>query len=223
MTLLDIRYGNTDRNQDNILNKEGKLIPIDHGECFPTEFDRYRPDWTVWKMAEIPYLTEMVEYVKTLDVDKDLEILRTNGIELGGRAVFVFRVQHMVLKLSVLGGNVPKDIGHLLTHPLRGGTSESLGTLFHKCMTHNPTDAFCSGLERNVYYAGKSRALVLVLPQRRRRYSMLSLRHKDLLLLLRIFLLPVQWVNKDIRVSGEVFVSQLKKVRQELQLGTGGN
>lgn len=37
MTLLDIRYGNTDRNQDNILNKEGKLIPIDHGECFPTE------------------------------------------------------------------------------------------------------------------------------------------------------------------------------------------
>lgn len=74
-------------------------------------------------MAEIPYLTEMVEYVKTLDVDKDLEILRTNGIELGGRAVFVFRVQHMVLKLGVLGGNVPKDIGHLLTHPLSGGTS----------------------------------------------------------------------------------------------------
>ena len=37
MTLLDIRYGNTDRNQDNILNKEGKLIPIDHGGCFPTE------------------------------------------------------------------------------------------------------------------------------------------------------------------------------------------
>ena len=91
-------------------------------------------------MAEIPYLTEMVEYVKTLDVDKDLEILRTNGIELGGRAVFVFRVQHMVLKLGVLGGNVPKDIGHLLTHPLSGGTSESLGTLFHKCMTRNPTD-----------------------------------------------------------------------------------
>lgn len=37
MTLLDIRYGNTDRNQDNILNKGGKLIPIDHGECFPKE------------------------------------------------------------------------------------------------------------------------------------------------------------------------------------------
>ncbi|CAN6883022.1 unnamed protein product [Brassica oleracea var. botrytis] len=197
MTLLDIRYGNTDRNQDNILNKEGKLIPIDHGECFPTE---------------------------TLDVDKDLEILRTNGIELGGRAVFVFRVQHIVLKLGVLGGNVPKYIGHLLTNPLSGGTSESLGTLFHKCMTRNPTDVTLimdSLHDRNVYDAGKSRALVLVLPQRSRRTSMLSLRH--------VFskTLPVHWVNKDILVSGEVrcgnFVSQLKQVRQELQLGTGGN
>ncbi|KAF3610629.1 hypothetical protein DY000_02044198 [Brassica cretica] len=46
----------------------------------------------------------------------------------------------MVLKLGVLGGNVPKCIGHLLTNPLSGGTSESLGTLFHKCMTRNPTD-----------------------------------------------------------------------------------
>ncbi|KAL0703108.1 hypothetical protein Bca4012_069533 [Brassica carinata] len=131
MTLLDIRYGNTDRNQENILNKEGKLIPIDHGECFPTEFYHYRLDWTIWKMAEIPYLAEMVEYVKTLDVDKDLEILRTNGIELGDRATFVFRVQHMVLKLGVLGGNVPKDIGNLLI--------ENLATLFYNCMTRNST------------------------------------------------------------------------------------
>uniref|UniRef100_A0A0D3C705 1-phosphatidylinositol 4-kinase n=1 Tax=Brassica oleracea var. oleracea TaxID=109376 RepID=A0A0D3C705_BRAOL len=211
MTLLDIRYGNTDRNQDNILNKEGKLIPIDHGGCFPTE---------------------------TLDVDKDLEILRTNGIELGGRAVFVFRVQHMVLKLGVLGGNVPKYIGHLLTNPLSGGTSESLGTLFHKCMTRNPTDVTPLTLRGNVYDAGKSRALVLVLPQRSRRSSMLSLRHAF------SKTLPVHWVNKDILVSGEVRICSpyhddcvtggtatardqikavLKQVRQELQLGTGGN
>lgn len=77
-------------------------------------------------MAVIPYLPEMVEYVKTLDVDKDLEILRTNGIELADRANFVFRIQHMVLKLGVLGGYVPKDIGDLL---IRG-----LGTLYYNCM-----------------------------------------------------------------------------------------
>ncbi|CAF1923424.1 hypothetical protein YC2023_056392 [Brassica napus] len=99
----------------------------------------------------------------------------------------------MVLKLGVLGGNVPKYIGHLLTNPLSGGTSENLGTLFHKCMTRNPTDVTlimdslhdsikgvlqsARGLRGNVYDAGKSRALVLVLPQRSRRSSMLSLRH----------------------------------------------
>uniref|UniRef100_M4EWV3 1-phosphatidylinositol 4-kinase n=2 Tax=Brassica TaxID=3705 RepID=M4EWV3_BRACM len=246
MTLLDIRYGNTDRNQDNILNKEGKLIPIDHGECFPTEFDRYRLDWTVWEMAEIPYLTEMVEYVKTLDVDKDLEILRTNGIELGGRAVFVFRVQHMVLKLGVLGGNVPKDIGHLLTHPLSGGTSESLGTLFHKCMTRNPTDvtllmdSLHDSIKGVLQWAREERVLrreiksigVGVTAEAQKIFNDLSKT------------LPVQWVNKDILVSGKVRIRSpyhddcvtggtatarnqikavLKKVRQELQLGTGGN
>ncbi|CAH8322648.1 unnamed protein product [Eruca vesicaria subsp. sativa] len=134
MTLLDIRYGNTDRNQGNILNKNGKLIPIDHGECFPKQLNCYRLDWIIWKMAEIPYLPEMVEYVKTLDVDKDLEILRTNGIELGERAMSAFRVQHLVLNLGVLGGNVPRDIGRLF--------SESLFTLVHSCT--NPADVIDS-------------------------------------------------------------------------------
>ncbi|KAL0862899.1 hypothetical protein Bca101_042017 [Brassica carinata] len=318
MTLLDIRYGNTDRNQDNILHKEGKLIPIDHGECFPKEFNHYRLDWTIWKMAEIPYLPEMVEYVKALDVDKDLEILRRNGIELGDRAMFVFRVQHMVLKLGVLGGNVPRDIGHLLT--------QNLGTLVYNCMTRNSTDvtlmdSLQDSIKGVLQWARETEKESMT---QRESMSMLSREEKktetkpresrfrqrlrairaqlqvdgikevdkeesstrtvsSLSALLhnlkqeaiatrfmrkrvlrreiksigvgvtaeaqKIFdafskTLPVQWVNKDILVSGEVRICSpyhddcvtggtttardqikavLKQVRQELQLGTGGN
>lgn len=40
MSVLDIRFGNNDRHNGNILlsnTNEGELIPIDHGECFPSE------------------------------------------------------------------------------------------------------------------------------------------------------------------------------------------
>lgn len=38
MSLIDIRFGNNDRHHGNILNSNtnvGRLVPIDHGECFP--------------------------------------------------------------------------------------------------------------------------------------------------------------------------------------------
>lgn len=40
LSLVDVRFGNNDRHNGNILNSNtngGRLIPIDHGECFPTE------------------------------------------------------------------------------------------------------------------------------------------------------------------------------------------
>ncbi|VVB02723.1 unnamed protein product [Arabis nemorensis] len=44
ITILDIRVGNTDRHEGNILkrtdqNHKTVLVPIDHGYCFPEKFE----------------------------------------------------------------------------------------------------------------------------------------------------------------------------------------
>ncbi|KAF8112946.1 hypothetical protein N665_0058s0045 [Sinapis alba] len=74
LSLIDMRFGNYDRHSGNILNSNtngGKLIPIDHGECFLTEWNNYIFIWTTWVQAAIPYPCYMVDYVKSLDMKDD--------------------------------------------------------------------------------------------------------------------------------------------------------
>ena len=52
----------------------------------------------------------MVDYVKSLDVKNDLNTLKENGIELGERSEFIYKVQNKTLKACVFGGYTSKDI-----------------------------------------------------------------------------------------------------------------
>lgn len=56
----------------------------------------------------------MVDYVRNLDVENDLHILKENGIELGEKSVFTYKFQNKVLKAGVLGGYTPREIGNFM-------------------------------------------------------------------------------------------------------------
>lgn len=66
----------------------------------------------------------MIDYVKDLDVKKDLDVLKENGIELGERAEYVYKVQNKVLKAGVLGGYTPKEIGSFMTKVYRSSRTK---------------------------------------------------------------------------------------------------
>ncbi|CAL9241921.1 unnamed protein product, partial [Arabidopsis halleri] len=70
------------------------------------------------KKQYFAYLPEMIGYVETFYVEKDLVILRANDIHLGEDALSVFKVQHLMLIEGVLGGHVPRDIAQLMTNNL---------------------------------------------------------------------------------------------------------
>ncbi|KAJ6373602.1 hypothetical protein OIU78_029308 [Salix suchowensis] len=71
ISVLDIRLANADRHAGNILvskdSEHGQivLIPIDHGYCFPTNFEDCTFDWLYWPQAQQPYSHETVEYIKS--------------------------------------------------------------------------------------------------------------------------------------------------------------
>ncbi len=86
--ILDIRLGNNDRHQGNILAREidsgadkiYDLIPIDHGLTLPDSLNEMHLDWTVLPASRISFDEEELAYIAKLDPDKDTAILRAQGI-----------------------------------------------------------------------------------------------------------------------------------------------
>lgn len=87
IAILDIRIMNLDRNETNILvkskisKKNGKrvrkLIPIDHGLSMPDSLGVCSFDlaWLSWRQAEEPFSSRSLNYIKSIDIRKDIELL----------------------------------------------------------------------------------------------------------------------------------------------------
>nr|XP_043613700.1 phosphatidylinositol 4-kinase gamma 2 [Erigeron canadensis] len=118
ITVFDIRTANADRHAGNILmNREGDrvmLIPIDHGYCLPENFEDCTFDWLHWPQAREPYSCETVDYIQSLDAEKDLALLSLNGWDLSHECARTFRISTMLLKKGVLRGMSPYAIGRFL-------------------------------------------------------------------------------------------------------------
>lgn len=119
ISVLDIRMANADRHAGNILLSKGKdgqtiLIPIDHGYCLPETFEDCTFDWLYWPQARKPYDAETTEYIKSLDADGDIALLKCYGWDLPLECARTLRISTMLLKKGAERGLTPFAIGSIM-------------------------------------------------------------------------------------------------------------
>ncbi|KAE9612864.1 hypothetical protein Lal_00027337 [Lupinus albus] len=119
ITVLDIRMANADRHAGNILfkreaNGQTLLIPIDHGYCLPEKFEDCTFDWLYWPQASQPYSPDTVDYIKSLNAEEDLELLKYYGWDVPLECARTLRISTMLLKRGVERGLTPYDIGSIM-------------------------------------------------------------------------------------------------------------
>ncbi|KAK7358513.1 hypothetical protein VNO77_00444 [Canavalia gladiata] len=119
ITVLDIRMANADRHAGNILiRKEAdghiKLIPIDHGYCLPDKFEDCTFDWLYWPQARLPYSPETIDYINSLDAEKDIELLKNYGWDIPLQCAQTLHISTMLLKKGIERGLTPYAIGSIM-------------------------------------------------------------------------------------------------------------
>lgn len=120
ISVLDIRLANADRHAGNILvskdSEDGQVVltPIDHGYCFPENFEDCTFEWLYWPQAREPYAPETIDYIKSLDADQDIKLLRYHGWDLPADCARVLRISTMLLKKGAERGFTPFAIGSIM-------------------------------------------------------------------------------------------------------------
>ncbi|KAI5647122.1 hypothetical protein M9H77_33127 [Catharanthus roseus] len=120
IAVLDMRMANADRHAGNILISKGgdgqtKLIPIDHGYCLPETFEDCTFDWLYWPQARKPFSSDTIEYIKSLDAEEDIALLKFYGWELPLESACVLRISTMLLKKGAARGLTPFAIGNIMS------------------------------------------------------------------------------------------------------------
>ncbi|TXG66550.1 hypothetical protein EZV62_007825 [Acer yangbiense] len=120
ISVLDIRLANTDRHAGNILvskdheDSQIRLIPIDHGYCLPENFEDCTFDWLYWPQAKQPYSPDTIDYIKSLNAEQDIKLLKFYGWDLPPECARVFRISTMLLKKGAERGLTPFAIGSIM-------------------------------------------------------------------------------------------------------------
>ncbi|KAK1275588.1 Polyubiquitin 8 [Acorus gramineus] len=120
ISVLDIRLANADRHGGNILvcrdGEEGRirLVPIDHGYCLPENFEDCTFEWLYWPQSREPYSQETVDYIRALDAEQDIVLLKLHGWEPSVECCRTLRISTMLLKKGVERGLTPFVIGSIL-------------------------------------------------------------------------------------------------------------
>lgn len=120
ISVLDMRLANADRHAGNILfckeGEEGRivLVPIDHGYCLPETFEDCTFEWLYWPQARQPFNATTLEYIKSLDAEQDIALLKFYGWELSLACSRTFRISTMLLKKGAERGFTPYDIGSIM-------------------------------------------------------------------------------------------------------------
>lgn len=119
ISVFDIRMANADRHAGNILigkgdNGQTVLIPIDHGYCLPENFEDCTFDWLYWPQAREPYSPQTVDYIKSLDAEQDIELLKFYGWNIPLECARTLRISTMLLKKGVERGLSAFSIGSIM-------------------------------------------------------------------------------------------------------------
>lgn len=119
IAVLDMRMANADRHAGNILMSKGEdgqvvLIPIDHGYCLPDGFEDVTFDWLYWPQARQPFSSETIEYIKSLDAEEDIALLKFYGWDMPLESARTLRISTMLLKKGAERGLTPFTIGNIM-------------------------------------------------------------------------------------------------------------
>ncbi|KAE8717162.1 Phosphatidylinositol 4-kinase gamma 3 [Hibiscus syriacus] len=119
ITVFDIRMVNADRHAGNILIGKGDddrtvLIPIDHGYCLPECFEDCTFDWLYWPQSKQPYSSDTTAYIKSLDAEQDIALLKSYGMDIPLECSRTLRISTMLLKKGVERGLTPLSIGSIM-------------------------------------------------------------------------------------------------------------
>ncbi|KAJ8541908.1 hypothetical protein K7X08_016774 [Anisodus acutangulus] len=119
IAVLDMRLANADRHAGNVLMNKGEdgqvvLIPIDHGYCLPDCFEDVTFDWLYWPQARQHFSSETIEYIKSLDAEEDIGLLKFYGWDIPLKIVRTLRISTMLLKKGAERGLTPFTIGSIM-------------------------------------------------------------------------------------------------------------
>ena len=100
------------------------LVPIDHGYALPHTLEDVCFEWEFWPQAKIPYDDETKAYIASLDVEQDVEHLRSEAIDLAPASERVLRVCTVLLQKAASRGCCPADIAGMMSRPMPNRLSD---------------------------------------------------------------------------------------------------
>ena len=78
------------------------------------QFEDCTFEWLYWPQARHPYSQEIVDYIKSLDAEEDIALLKFHGWDLPVECTRTLRISTMLLKKGVERGMTPFAIGSLM-------------------------------------------------------------------------------------------------------------
>ncbi|KAG1704129.1 hypothetical protein DVH05_006140 [Phytophthora capsici] len=118
IALLDVRVFNTDRHPGNILligdKKPYTMVPIDHGCILPSWFhlSEARFDWIEYPQTREAFSPTALQYIESLNADRDAKILRALGIR--EECVTTLKICTLFLKLAAERGKTLYWMGNFM-------------------------------------------------------------------------------------------------------------
>lgn len=78
------------------------------------QFEDCTFDWLYWPQAHQPYSPDTVDYIKSLDAEKDIALLEFYGWDISPECARTLRLSTMLLKKGVERGLTPFAIGSIM-------------------------------------------------------------------------------------------------------------
>lgn len=78
------------------------------------QFEDITFDWLYWPQARRPFSSETIEYIKSLDAEEDIALLKFYGWDMPLETARTLRISTMLLKKGVERGLSPFTIGNIM-------------------------------------------------------------------------------------------------------------
>lgn len=78
------------------------------------QFEDCTFDWLYWPQAQQPYSSDTIDYIKSLDAEQDIGLLKFHGWNLPPDCARTLRISTMLLKKGAERGLTPFAIGSLM-------------------------------------------------------------------------------------------------------------